>query len=244
MIEINKIYNTDCVKGMSQIEDRSIDFVISDLPYGMIGCHWDAIIPFDKLWAQYLRVGKENCCYCLFGVQPFTTDLINSNRKMFKYSLVWNKNVPTGMAQAKYRPMRYHEDILIFYEKQPTYNPILKERVGVGKECYNYNHYCADNNHIQLNKVKKKYDPDFVQPSTVLDFKVVPNRNSKLHPTQKPEELINYLIRTYSNEKDLVLDSCMGSGTTAVAAKNSNRNFIGFENDTNYYKIACERIGQ
>lgn len=140
MIELNKIYFQDCLDGMKLIDDKSVDAIICDLPYGSISCHWDVIIPFDKLWEQYLRIGKENCSYLLFGVQPFTTDLIISNREMFKYSLVWNKNVPTGMAQARYRPMRYHEDILVFYKNQPTYNPVLKERVGVGKACYNYDH--------------------------------------------------------------------------------------------------------
>ena len=126
----------------------------------------------------------------LFATQPFTTDLIQSNRKNFKYSLVWNKNVPTGMPSAKYRPMKYHEDILLFGNSKSTYNPIMKERVGVGKACYNYDHYCGDSNHVKLAKVKKRYDPDFVQPSTVLNFNVVPNRNGKLHPTEKPVDLL------------------------------------------------------
>ena len=232
----------DCLEVMQEIDDKSVDLILCDLPYGSVSCSWDVVIPFDKLWEHYLRVGKDNCCYCLFGIQPFTTDLINSNRKMFKYSMVWNKNVPTGMAQAKYRPMRYHEDILIFYKNQPTYNPILKERVGVGKACYNYNHYCGPNNHLELEKVKKRYNPDYVQPSTVLDCRVVPNRNGKLHPVQKPEDLLNYLIRTFTNENDIVLDSCMGSGTTCLAAKNCSRQYIGIEKEEKYFNIAKDRL--
>jgi len=242
MINNNQLIHGDCLDIMSNIPDKSIDCIITDLPYGSISCHWDVVIPFDKLWTQYNRICKNNAAIILFGVQPFTTDLINSNRENFKYTMVWNKNVPTGMAQAKYRPMRYHEDLVVFYRGQPTYSPIMKERVGVGKACYNYDHYCGESNHIKLDKIKKKYDPDFVQPSTVLDFKVVPNRNGKLHPTQKPEELLEYLIRTYSNENDLILDSCSGSGSLGVAAINCNRRFIMIEKEENYYKIAQERV--
>ncbi len=244
MLELNKLYYEDCLSGMSKIDDNSIDCIICDLPFGTISCAWDVVIPFDKLWSHYNRICKVNAAIILFGCQPFTTDLINSNRSNFRYPLVWNKNVPTGMAQAKYRPMRYHEDILIFYREQPTYNPIMKPRVGVGKACYNYDHYCGDSNHIKLEKVKKRYDPDFVQPGTVLDFKVVPNRNGKLHPTQKPIELLQYLIKTYSNPGNTILDNCAGSGTTLLAAKELGRNFIGFETDDKYFKVACERIGQ
>jgi site-specific DNA-methyltransferase (adenine-specific) len=118
----------------------------------------------------------------------------------------------------------------------------MKKRVGVGKACYNYDHYCGDNNHIQVGKQKRRYDPDWVQPSDVLEFNVVPNRNGKLHPTQKPIELLEYLIKTYSNEGDIVLDNCMGSGSTAIAAINTNRNYIGYESNEEYYNIACRRI--
>lgn len=240
---MQKLILGDCLEKMAEIPDKSVDLILCDLPYGSISCHWDVIIAFDKLWKQYLRIGKENCCYLFFGVQPFTTDLIVSNRSMFKYSLVWNKNVPTGMAQAKYRPMRYHEDVLVFYKNQPTYNPVLKERIGAGKACYNYDHYCGENNHLStLKKIKKKYNPNFVQPSTILDFKVVPNRKGKLHPTQKPVELCEYLIKTYTNENDLVLDNAMGSGTTCLAAKNLGRQFIGIEREEKYYNIAHKRL--
>ena len=174
----------------------------------------------------------------------FTYKLIESNIKNFRYKLIWKKNVPTGMSSAKYRPMKYYEEICVFGNSKATYNPIMKERVGIGKACYNYDHYCGDSNHLQFNKQKKRYDPDWVQPSDVLEFNVVPNRNGKLHPTQKPVELVEYLIKTYSNERDIVLDNCMGSGTTAIAAINTNRNFIGFELDKNYFDIANERISE
>lgn len=194
------------------------------------------------LWSHYNRIIKDNGTIVLFSAGLFTIDLIESNRKMFKYKLVWKKNVPTGMSSAKYRPMKYYEEICVFANGKTTYNPIMKERVGVGKACYNYDHYCNPNNHINLEKKKKKYDPDFVQPSDVLEFNVVPNRNGKMHPTQKPVELLEYLIKTYTNEGNLVLDNCMGSGSTGVAAINTNRKYIGFELDEKYFQIAKERI--
>ena len=172
----------------------------------------------------------------------FTIDLINSNRKNFKYKLIWQKNVPTGMGSAKYRPMKYYEEICIFQKQKGTYNPIMKERVGKHKECYRYDHYCNPNNHINLEKIKKKYDPNLVQPSDILNFDVVPNRKGKLHPTEKPVKLLEYLIKTYSNEDELILDNCMGSGSCGIACLNTNRNFIGIELDENYFNIAKERI--
>lgn len=240
---MQEIWHGDCLELMKTIPGRSVDIFLCDLPFGTISCSWDVVIPFDKLWEQYNRICKPNAAVVLFGSQPFTTDLISSNRKNFRYPLVWNKNVPTGMSSAKYRPMKYHEDILVFYKEQPTHNPIMKKRVGVGKACYNYDHYCGESNHIKLNKVKKRYDPDFVQPSSVLEFNVVPNRNGKLHPTQKPVELCEYLIKTYTNENDLVLDNCAGSGSTLVAAKNLNRQFIGIEKEKEYYDICVKRLG-
>lgn len=237
----------NCLELMNNIKDKSIDMILCDLPYGQLKSEtlkWDNIIPFEPLWKQYNRVIKDNGAIVLFGNGLFTVDLINSNRKDFKYNLIWEKNVPTGMSSAKYRPMKYYETISIFYKSLPTYNPIMKERVGEGKECYNYEHYCGDSNHLKLNKIKKKYDPNFVQPSDVLKFNVVPNRNGKLHPTQKPTDLLEYLIKTYTNENETVLDNCMGSGSTGVACINANRNFIGIELDNAYFKIAEDRINK
>lgn len=239
-----QLYNDDCLNAMKDIPDKSIDMILCDLPYGITGCRCDNLIMFDKLWEHYSRITKDNGTIVLFSSGVFTIDLINSNNKEFKYKLIWKKNVPTGMASAKYRPMKYYEEICIFQKGKGVYNPILKDRVGVGKSCYKYNHYCGKNNHITLEKIKKKYNPDKVQPSDVLEFNVVPNRNNKLHPMQKPVELLEYLIKTYTNEGDLVLDNCMGSGSTGVACINTNRNFIGIELDENYFRIARNRINE
>lgn len=239
-----RLLQGDCLELMNDIPDKSIDMICCDLPYGVTSLKWDSVLSFDNLWCQYNRIVKDGGIVTLFSAGNFTIDLIISNRNQLKYRLIWKKNVPTGMASAKYRPMKYYEEICVFQigKNYSTYNPILKPRIGKHKECYKYDHYCNSNNHIQLNKVKKRYEPDYVQPSDVLEFEVVPNRKGKLHPTQKPVELLEWLIKTYTNENDLVLDNCMGSGSTGVACLNTNRNFIGIELDEKYYKIAKERI--
>lgn len=155
MKELNRIYNEDCLVGMRDIPDKSVDCIICDLPYGSTSIPWDVVIPFDKLWEQYERIIKDDGNIILFCSGLFTIDLINSNRNRFRYKLIWNKNVPTGMATAKYRPMKYYEEICVFGNSSSKYNPIMKPRVGVGKACYNYDHYCSDNNHIQLKNRKK-----------------------------------------------------------------------------------------
>lgn len=233
-----ELYNKECLEVMQQIPDKSVDMVLCDLPYGTTACSWDTVIPFDKLWEQYNRICKG--VVCLFCAGLFTIDLINSNRKNFKYKLVWKKNTPTGICLAKYRPMKYYEEICIFNEG--VFNPQPKARTQIRKSSYNYNHSYSSSNHIKLNKLKKRYDPDWVNPSDVLEFNTVPNRNGKLHPTQKPVDLLEWLIKTYSNEGDTILDNCMGSGSTGVAAKKLNRNFIGIELDEKYFNIAKERI--
>lgn len=238
-----ELYNEDCLVQMLKISDKSVDCIICDLPYGTTAMSWDSIINFDTLWKEYNRITKDNANIILFSSGEFTYKLYNSNPKMYKYKLIWKKNVPTGMASAKTRPMKYYEEILIFQKgKNNIYNPQMKDRVGKGKACYNYEYYCGNNNHIQLDKVKKKYDPDKVQPSDVLEINTVPNRKGRLHPTQKPLELLEWLVKTYSNENDIILDNCMGSGTTGVACKNLNRNFIGIEKDNQYFEIAKKRI--
>ena len=242
MIEM-KIYNGDCLEVMKNIPDKSVDLVLCDLPYQMTGMKWDCLIDLDRLWKQYNRILKENGNVVLFCTGLFTYKLIQSNLKNYKYKLIWKKNVPTGMASAKYRPMKYYEEIVVFNSgTRATYNPIPKERVGIGKDCYNYDHYCGKNNHIQIDKQARRYDPNFVQPSDILEFNVVPNRRRKLHPTQKPVELCEYLIKTYSNEGDVVLDNCMGSGTTGIACKKLNRDFIGIELDKTYFDISKTRL--
>ena len=240
-MKVELIYG-DCLVEMKNIPDKSIDCIICDLPYNITQMKWDCLIPFDKLWEQYNRIIKDKGNIILFCSGLFTYELINSNIKKYRYKLIWKKNVPTGMSSAKYRPMKYYEEICVFGNSKSVYNPIMKERIGVGKSCYNYDHYCGDNNHIQLEKQKRRYDPNFVQPSDVLEFNVVPNRNGKLHPTQKPVELLEWLIKTYSNEDDTILDNCMGSGSTGVACKNTNRNFIGIELDEKYFEIASNRL--
>lgn len=233
----------DCLEEMKKIESKSIDCIICDLPFGTTKLEWDTIIDFDLLWSEYNRVLKDNANIVLFSSGDFTYKLYASNPKLYKYKLIWKKNVPTGMSSAKYRPMKYYEEILIFQKGRGCYNPQPKERVGVGKSCYNYDHYCGNNNHMsELKKQPKKYDPDFVQPSDILEFNVVPNRKGKVHPTQKPVELLEYLVKTYTNVGDVVLDNCMGSGTTGVACKNLDRAFIGIELNEDYFNIAYDRI--
>lgn len=240
----NNLYNMDCLLGMNNIPDKTIDCVITDIPYNVTSRSWDAAIPLDTFWEKINRIVKDDGNIVIFSSGLFTIKLINSNIKNFKYRLIWKKNVPTGMSSAKYRPMKYFEEICIFNKGKGTYNPIMKPRIGVGKACYNYNHYCGDSNHVDYEKKPKKYDPDFVQPSDVLEFNVVPNRNGKLHPTQKPLELMEYLIKTYSNENDIIIDPFIGSGTTLVACKNTNRKYIGFEIEEKFYNIANNRLNE
>lgn len=242
MIEPNTIHCGDCLELMPQIQDQSVDMVLCDLPYGTTACKWDVIIPFDQLWEQYKRICKPNATIVLFCQGYFTIDLILSNKSDFRYKLIWKKNVPTGMSSAKYRPMKYYEEICVFGNTKSTYNPQMKDRVGKGKDCYRYDHYCGNSNHIQFGKVKKKYDPLKVQPSDVLEFNVVPNRKGKLHPTEKPVDLLQYLIRTYTNKNDVVLDNTMGSGSTIVAAIKEKRQYIGIEKEEKYFDIANRRI--
>lgn len=238
-----ELYNTDCLQTMQDFDDNSIDCIVCDLPYAMTKMSWDSLIPLGELWKQYNRIIKKNGNIILFSTGLFTYKLIESNTKNFKYKLIWKKNVPTGMSSAKFRPMKYYEEICVFNEGIGTYNPIMKERVGEKKECYNgYDHYCGKSNHVNYEKQKKKYDPNFVQPSDILEFNVVPNRNGKLHPTQKPIDLVEWLIKTYSNENETILDNCMGSGTTGIACINTNRNFIGIEKEKEYFDIAEKRI--
>lgn len=237
-----QLHNGDCLEVMKTLPNNSIDLILCDLPYGITSISWDSIIPYDELWAQYKRLLKPTGNIVLFSSGLFTLSLIQSNIKQFRYRLIWKKNVPTGMGSAKYRPMKYYEEICVFGNSKATYNPIMKERVGIGKDCYNYDHYCGENNHLNLGKKPKRYDPDWVQPSDVLEFNVVPNRNGKLHPTQKPVDLLEWLVKTYSNDGETVLDNCMGVGSTGVACKNTNRKFIGIELDKTYFELAEKRL--
>ena len=235
----------DCLEKMKEIPDGSVDMVLTDPPYGTTACKWDSVIPLEPMWEQLKRVIKPNGAIVMTASQPFTTTLIASNMKMFKHEIIWLKNVPTGMAHAHYAPMKYHESILVFcVSKIATFNKQMQEREGKGKDCYKYEHYCGDSNHVKMKKVKKHYDEKLVNPSSVVLFNVVPNRKGKVHPTQKPVALMEYLIKTYTNEGETVLDFTMGSGSTGVACKNTNRKFIGIELDTEYFEIAEKRINE
>ena len=249
MIELNKIYNEDCLDGMKRIPDKSVDMILCDLPYGTTACKWDTIIPFEPLWEQYERVIKDNGAIVLTAAQPFTSALVMSNPKIFKYEWIWSKNLPTGFAVANRQPMRAHENILVFYKKQPTYNKqpteskIKDRKLGVSngmratsKKGGVYGELVANNEEIMLKSN--------VSPRTVLDIACVPRATGTIHPTQKPVALFEYLIKTYTNEGETVLDNCMGSGTTAIACINTKRNFIGFELDETYFDLANERINK
>jgi site-specific DNA-methyltransferase (adenine-specific) len=242
-----ELYNEDCLTKMKDIPSKSVDLILCDLPYGTTKCPWDIVIPFDKLWEQYERVINDNGAIVLFGKQPFTTDLINSNRQLYKYELIWEKDKPTDFALANKKPMCYHENIEVFYKKQPTYNKQMVEREGKGTWRYNFD-ISHDNRKIHGTdrvyagkKEKENYDVKLKNPKSILYYDTG-KRQQLLHPTQKPVALMEYIIKTYTNEGDVVLDNCMGSGTTGVAAINLNRGFIGIELNEDYFNIASKRI--
>ena len=224
---------------MKDIDDKSVDMILCDLPYGTTACKWDTIIPFELLWLQYSRIIKDNGAIVLFGSQPFTSQLITSNLKMFKCEWIYNKTRPSGMAIAKYQPMKEHENILVFGKNRVNYHPIMKERPEKEKRKSRAVSKSGSSPLAYISSEKRQYDTFF--PRTILKFSNG-YQQKRLHPTEKPVELCEYLIKTYTNENETVLDNCMGSGTTGVACKNTNRKFIGIEKDLNYYNIACERI--
>ena len=227
------IINGDCLIEMKNIKDKSIDMILCDLPYGMTKNAWDVVIPFDKLWSEYCRIIKDNGAIVLFGSQPFTSIMITSNLKMFRYCLVWEKNKFSDFLNSKRKPMKTNEDIAVFYKKQPTYNPQYwystpytrwNTQTAVDKQS---NYGTHKENYVQSDGKRL--------PTTVLKFNRVERPQ---HPTQKPTDLLEWLIKTYTNENDLVLDNCMGVGSTGVACKNTNRKFLGIELENKYYEIA------
>lgn len=237
----NKIYLGDCLELMPKhVEDKSIDMIFCDLPYGTTQCKWDSVIDLHKLWSEYKRVIKDNGAIVLFASQPFTSILVSSNLRMFKYSFTWDKITKTNHLNAKKQPLRQVEDICVFYNKQPTYNP-----QGLIKcEVYNFRP-----NHFKYKKGEKVYGEQKEHsnkstytnyPSNLLQYSNG-NHNS-IHPTQKPLTLIEYMIKTYTNEGDLILDNTCGSGTTGLGAKNLKRDYIMMEQDPKYYEIACKRV--
>ena len=227
----------DCLERMKEIPDGSVDLILADLPYGTTACKWDTIIPFEPLWEQYKRVCKPNAAIVLTASQPFTSALVMSNIEMFKYCWVWDKvNRNTGSLTANSRPMRRHEDVCVFYSKQPSYH-----KVPCGVPPVRGGHVGGHGEYVGGAIRKHVSAPSDKTPCSVLAFPGM-NSDGAYHPTQKPVALMEYLIKTYTNEGETVLDNCMGSGTVGVACKNLNRKFIGIEKDETYFKIAQDRI--
>ena len=239
-IKPNNIYLGDCLELMKDIKDKSIDMILCDLPYGWgtTACKWDTIIPFELLWTQYERVITDNGVIVLFGSEPFSSALRMSNLKLYKYDWIWNKKLAGNATQAKKQPLKIHEIVSVFSKsKTPPYYPI-KTKGKLRKKMFN-GKLQSDCLH-SVTECKETYNDEYY-PTTILEFSNA-NRKGRMHPTQKPVDLFEYLIKTYSKENDLVLDNCMGSGTTIIASINTNRNYIGFELETKYFNIANERL--
>lgn len=226
----------DCLEVMKSIPDKSIDAIICDLPYGTTACKWDSVIPFEPLWAQYKRIIKDNGAIVLFASQPFTSALVMSNVKWFKYQWVWEKSRFANQMLAKVQPLKIHEDIVVFANERAIYNPQgLIEINKVTKQ----GSKITDNNGGGVRKTSY-LQTHTNYPRSILRFG---SEGKTVHPTQKPVDLLEYLVKTYTNQGGMVLDNCMGSGTTGVACKNLGRKFIGIEQDANYFEIARNRIG-
>lgn len=246
MIELNKIYNEDCLEGMKRIPDSSIDMILCDLPYGTTNCSWDSVIPFEPLWEQYNRIIKDNGAIVLTAAQPFTSALVMSNVKGYKHNWVWHKKNAGNILVAKYQPLKTTEDVLVFSKKgdRVNYYPIFSRghkdvtNIKPGKKKSDL-FTGIKSGEFKLSKTNKPVDARY--PKHLIEFSNAYQRN-KIHPTQKPVALFEYLIKTYTNKSDTVLDNCMGSGTTAIACLNTERNFIGFETNKEYYDKSLERI--
>lgn len=248
-------YQGDCLVEMDKIADKSVDMILCDLPYGTTACKWDSVIPFEPMWEQYNRIAKDNAAIVLTASQPFTSALIMSNIKNFRYEWIWEKNFSGGFILAKKQPMKYHENVLVFYRRQPTYNPIFEDYADTTKNRFknsgkvNSSKLQEANYTNEIQGIKRVQDEVQLErgayPKSVQKIKGVPNCNGgRLHPTEKPVELMEYLIKTYTNEGETVLDNCMGSGTTGVACKKTGRHFIGIEKDENYYNVAVRRVSE
>lgn len=234
------LYNDDMFEVLPKLEDRSIDLLLTDFPYGTLNKRneWDTIIDYEVFWKEANRICKPTAAIISTAAQPFTSVLISSNYRDFKYTMVWEKSKATGYLNAKKQPMRAHEDIVVFYRKQPTYNPqmIKGDPYDKGKAVRDTDSYAK-----QTKEVHVKNDTGLRYPRSVQYFKTAESEG-KYHPTQKPVELYRWLVRTYSNEGDTILDPCMGSGTTGISATLENRNFIGIERDSEYFERAYNRI--
>ena len=244
MTMINEIIQGDCLEVMKDIPDGSVDMILADLPYGTTACKWDSVIPFEPLWEQYERIIKDNGAIVLTAAQPFTSALIMSNVEAFKHAWVWDKVTARGHLVAKYRPMQQTEDVLVFAKrgKRVNYYPIMVDRPADKIEVrktreYGRTEIMGGSKGVLTTKV---YDQWY--PKNVITISNANSSNTSVHPTQKPVDLFEYLIRTYTNEGELVLDNVIGSGTTAVAAINTGRNFIGIEREDEYVEIARKRV--
>ena len=248
-MEIDAIYNQDCLIGMQDIPDKSVDAIICDLPYGVLNkgnkhAKWDSVIPFKPLWEQYERIIKDNGAIVLFDQGMFTAQLMISNQRLWRYNLIWDKHRVTGFLNANKMFLRVHEDICVFYKQLPTYNPQMEDLNGREK-----NHPQGYGEHREYNRCYgeiKRITPQIYDKKHPRSIIKVPREHDgkQIHPTQQPVELLRYLIRTYTNEGELVLDNCAGSGTTCVAAIKENRHYIGFELNEEYFNLACKRIEQ
>lgn len=239
-LALNTVHEGDCLELMRNISDGSVDMILCDLPYGTTRNKWDSIIPLDALWAQYERIIKDNGAIVLTAAQPFTSALIMSNTKLFKYEWIWEKTSASGHLNAKKQPLRNHESVTVFYGRQATYNPqgLMEGEYFNGrpaKAAYSGGNYGKERVVVEASRFSN-------YPKSVQKFSN--SSNGSLHPTQKPVALFEYLIRTYTQPGEVVLDNCIGSGTTAVAAINTGRNFIGIEQDAGYVEIARHRIDE
>lgn len=256
-LEINRAYQIDCLEGMKLIPDKSIDMILCDLPYGTTSCKWDTIIPFEPLWEQYERVIKDNGAIVLTASQPFTSALIMSKPSLFKEELIWVKHKPSNFGNAKIRHMKYHESVIVFSKKRYTYNPQMierkSERVAQAQKTgwHKTTSVRKDGEEVSFRteyqpKDMREYDATKKLPSSIIEIPHIANNSNEktTHPTQKPVKLFEYLIKTYTNENEIVLDNCLGSGTTAVACELNNRKWIGFETESKYIEIINKRLEQ
>ena len=244
-----KLIQGDCLKVLPTLPSNSVDMVLCDLPYGITACKWDVAIPLDALWLELKRIVKLNGAIVLFASQPFSSIVVSSNLAMFRYEWIYQKVAGSNFVNAKKMPIKAHENILVFYEKQPTYHPQMQERSEGGKKrlktpyITNSKTPCEVIGQIKRNVAEQTYNPNLRLPGSVQKFNNRARGDRGLHPTQKPVELCAYLIKTYTDAGNIVLDCCMGSGTTGVACRNLNRDFIGIEKEQKYYDIAVHRLG-
>jgi site-specific DNA-methyltransferase (adenine-specific) len=239
------LHHGDCLEVMAELPDASVDMILCDLPYGTTACKWDTVIPFEPLWAHYKRVTKPNAAIVLTASQPFTSALVMSNPKWFRHEWIWEKNIGSNFGSVRYAPMKEHESVIVFARKAPSFNPQMQERltkVNVGK--------------VLRNSTSKSHHPTMTEPgfvrAPVTELRCprsvqrfdISRWGHRLHPTQKPVALMEYLIRTYTNEGEVVLDNCAGSFTTGVACLNTGRRFIGIERDDGYFRIGSDRMAK